>query len=209
MISKYRKGIRLTTLVVTIAVMQAYVGVGFTATRSDGPSTPVAPPADAAGVTAVLTTSGNKPIMVNDASTFTGATILNGDLIETPAEVGGMISIPGHGRLEVTPNAKLTLGLDSAGNLKVNLLRGCVAMSTNKGNTEEIYNSTRTLGVTDSANDAMLNACPDAEPGGAPQTVGNSLSRRGTAAIIIGVSVGVGFILYFTLRNDNPSPSNP
>ena len=115
MISKYRKGVRVTTLVVTLAVMQAYVSVGFTATVSDGPSnqlaSPVATVVDAAGITAVLTTSGNQAIMVNDTSTVTGATILNGDSIETPAAVAGMISIPGHGRLEITPNAKLTLGL--------------------------------------------------------------------------------------------------
>ena len=204
MVSKYRKVFRVTTLVVSLALMQAYVGVGLTASRANGPSTPV----DAAGVTAVLTTSGNQAIMVNDAATVTGATILNGDSIETPAEVGGMISIPGHGRLEITPNAKLTLGLDSAGNLKVNLLRGCVTMSTNKGTTGEVYNSTRTLGVTDSANDAMLNVCPDAEPGGAPQIAGNNWSGRNTA-IVLGIAGGIGLILYFSLRNNNPSPSTP
>ena len=199
MVSKYRKVFRVTTLVVTLAVMHTFVGMGLTSSLADGSS---------AGVTAVLTTSGNKPVMVNDASTFTGATILNGDSIETPAEVGGMISIPGHGRLEITPNAKLTLGLDSAGNLKVNLLRGCVTMSTIKGTTGEVYNSTRTLGITEAANDASLNVCPEVEPGGAPQIAGNSWSNKATG-IVIGVGIGVGLILYFSLRNNNPSPSTP
>jgi len=205
MISKYRKGIRVITFVVSIAVMQAYVGVGFTASLDNGPSSPV----DAAGVTAVLSTSGNKPVMVNDAATVTGATILNGDSIETPATVRGMISIPGHGRLEITPNAKLILGLDSAGNLKVNLLRGCIVMSTNKGTTGEVYSATRTLGVTDSANDAVLSVCPETEPGGAPQSGGNGWNGKATA-IIVGVSVGVVAILFFAnVWGDNPSPSTP
>jgi len=205
MISKYRKASRVITLVVTLAVMHAYVGVSFSATLSDGPSTPLEP----AGITAVLSTSGNQPIMVNDAATLTGATILNGDSIETPAAVGGMISIPGHGRLQIAPNAKLTLGLDSAGNLKVNLLRGCVVMSTNKGTTGEIYNSSKTLGVTDSANDASLSVCPEAEPGGAPQSGGNGWSGT-TTMIVVGIGAGVGAALFFAFGwNQNPSPSTP
>jgi hypothetical protein len=208
MISKYRKVFRVTTLVVTLALMQAFVGVGFTATVNDGPTSPVAPPVDGAGVTAVLTTSGNQPIMVNDASTLTGATILNGDSIETPAAVGGMISIPGHGRLEITPNAKLTLGLDSAGNLKVNLLRGCVVMSTNKGTAGEVYNAGRTIAISDSAKDEVSNVCSEVDPGQLP-TQGNNWNNRKTAAVVIGVGVGLGLILYFALRNNNPSPSTP
>ena len=211
MIFKYRKGIRVTTLVVTLAIMQAYIGVGFTASLSDGPSSPVATPVDAAGITAVLSTSGNKPIMVNDAATGTGATILNGDSIETPAEAGGMISIPGHGRLEISPNAKLTLGLDSAGNLKVNLLKGCVSMSTNKGTTGEVYNSSKTLAIADSAKDAVLNVCPEAEPGGAPApaTLGPGWSGTQTAVFAIVAGTGYAFLIYSIVHEDNPSPSSP
>jgi hypothetical protein len=202
MSSKYRKTIKVTTLVVTLAVMQAYVGVSFAASSPDGPSSPW----QDAGITAVLTTSGNQPIMVNDAAAVTGATILNGDSIETPAQVTGLISIPGHGRLEITPNAKLTLGLDSAGNLRVNLFRGCVVMSTNKGTSGEVYNSGGTLAITDRAKDEVLNVCPEAAPG--LQAGGNN--SNGTTKIGVVVIGGwTALMLYLGLRGSNPSPSAP
>src|ERR1051325_3741815 len=185
-----RHFISVTPLLQILPVLQASVGVSFAASSSGVTTQPL----EAAAITAVLTTGGNMPIMVNGTPATSGATILSGDTIETPDQVAGMISIPGRGRLEIAPNAKLTLAFDRVGNLKVNLLKGCIVMSTKKGTAGEVYDSRRTLGVTDAVKDDALNVCPDPEPS-SPQSSGNNWNDKDTAVVVIG-GIGTGLILY-------------
>src|SRR6266849_9715069 len=128
----------VTALFLMVAVMQVYLGLTFAATT--GASAPAAEPQR---VNAILTTRGNKPIMVNGANAITGATILTGATIETPDQVSAVIDLGDAGVVELQPNSKIQLDFDANGNVRVKVLRGC-AVARRKTNvlpdaTTEIY----------------------------------------------------------------------
>ncbi|HYJ87069.1 MAG TPA: hypothetical protein VEW46_13495 [Pyrinomonadaceae bacterium] len=86
-----------------------------------------------------LTTTGNQPITVNGASAASGANLLTGAIIETPAGVGATINLGTLGELEIEPGSELTLEFDHNGNVvKVNLRRGCGRLRTNENVNGEI-----------------------------------------------------------------------
>jgi hypothetical protein len=86
-----------------------------------------------------LTTTGNQPITVNGASAASGANLLTGAIIETPAGVGATINLGTLGELEIEPGSELTLEFDHNGNVvKVNLRRGCSRLRTNENVNGEI-----------------------------------------------------------------------
>jgi hypothetical protein len=78
-----------------------------------------------------LTTTGNRPITVNGASAASGATLLTGVTIETPAAVGATVDLGPLGELDIAPNTELTLEY-SDGVIKVKLRRGCAIVKTKK-----------------------------------------------------------------------------
>lgn len=202
MSSKHKRGITATTLFVIVAVMQTYVGVSFAARTSGINPSPV----EVQGISGILTTSQNKPITVNGASAVTGATILSGATIETPDLVTATINIPGHGSLQIAPNSKFTLEIDQNGNIKVNLVQGCLVLLTKKGTSGEIDNAQGVVGKTDSANDGRVDACPTKVAGAAAG--GGGLSGPAIVAIVGGATAGaVGIAL--ALRGNNASPSSP
>src|SRR5260370_33571198 len=77
-------------------------------------------------------TGGNRPITVNGANALSGATILTGSIIETPYQVGGVISLGSLSNLEIEPNFKAKLEFDQDGNLKVTVIRGWATARTKK-----------------------------------------------------------------------------
>jgi hypothetical protein len=82
-------------------------------------------------VIAKITTRGNQPITVNGASAASGANLLTGATIETPAGVGATINLGSLGELDIAPNTELTIEFDHNGNVvKVNLKRGCAILRT-------------------------------------------------------------------------------
>lgn len=205
-----------------VAVMQTYLGVSVAARSSNA----IAPSA-VQQVSAVLTTSQNKPINVNGAEAITGATIVSGALIETPGEVSATINIPGHVTLDIAPETKLIVTFDQDGNPRVDLKEGCVTLHTKKGATGEIVTSQGVAGKTDPAKDGTLRVCfprgaaaPIVDAGVTTGTAGVTAGTAGgggvlgglgggaIAAIVVGgtvTAVGVGF----AMRGDNPSPSTP
>src|SRR6187431_1621030 len=108
MILKNKKCAVLTAVLVLMAITQTYVSVSFAARMSNADESSSA----TQGVSAILTTAGNKPITVNGTSAVSGATILSGATIETPAGVSATINIPGHGSLEIAANSKVMLEFD-------------------------------------------------------------------------------------------------
>src|SRR3981081_3334310 len=120
-----RRKIAATSFFLMVAIMQTYVGASFAA-RASGSITPSAPQ----DISGILTTGDNKPITVNGSSAVPGATIVNGATIETPDQVNATIRIPGHGSIEIPPNTKFTLEIGQNGNLKVNLMQGCLTLYT-------------------------------------------------------------------------------
>jgi hypothetical protein len=203
MSSKYKRVISTTTLVVIVAVMQAFVGIGFAARTPDVNTLPTG----TQEISGILTTDGNKPIIVNGASVGTGATILSGATIETPDQVSATINIPGHGSLQIPPNSKVTVQFDQNGNIRVTVTQGCLVLRTTKGTGGEVNNAQGAVGKTDSAKDDVLNACAEVKTAGAAAGDGG-LSTGAKVAIAAVVGGGVTG-LYFGLRGDNPSPGAP
>lgn len=201
--SKHKSRITATTLFVIVAVMQTYVGVSFAA-RTPGIT---ALSTEAQGINAILSTAGNKPITVNGASAVTGATILSGATIETPDQVTATINIPGHGSVQIAPNTKFTLEFDQNGNIKVNLIQGCLVLLTKKGTSGEVDNAQGVIGKINPANDGRVDVCPT-KVAGAAAGGGGGLSGPAIVAIVGGATLGaVGIGL--ALRGNNPSPSTP
>src|SRR5260370_16391631 len=110
---RYQKLTTATALLVTLAVGQLYVGSTF-AEANSGLSVSGAVPVALMGV---LTTTNNKPILVNGANAISGATIPSGATIETPDGVGATIRLGPLGSLCIAPNTKLSLQFDQQGNL--------------------------------------------------------------------------------------------
>ncbi|MGZ8842196.1 MAG: hypothetical protein ACXW18_00945 [Pyrinomonadaceae bacterium] len=202
--SKYKRSFTAVTLLILLAVMQAYAGTGL-ATRNSNVTDLSAAPQQISGI---LTTQANKPITVNGASAATGATILSGAMIETPDGVTATISIPGHGTLEIAANTKLTLEIDQNGNIKVNLIQGCLVLRTMKGSSGEVDNAQGVIGKTDSSKNDELNVCPGVKTAGAAAG-GGGLSTGAKVAIVAAVGGGLGAALAFGLRGSNPSPGAP
>lgn len=86
-----------------------------------------------------LTTTGNQPITVNNASAASGASILTGATIETPAAVTATIKIGTLGNVTLNPTSSIKLEFSDSGNVRIKVLRGCVLMSKKGPNEAELY----------------------------------------------------------------------
>jgi hypothetical protein len=191
---------------VIFATAQVYVGVGLAARP------PASIPAeDSAAVpqqpSGILTTTGGKAVTVNGASATTGATILDGAIIETPDAVGATVVCGGLGSLQIEPNARLTLELKN-GSIKVMLLKGCVTLRTRKGTAGEIDTSEGVAGKTDPAKDGVLKVCAPGAVATAPVAAGGGGLSGVAIAAIIGGGVGV-IAAVLGSRGSNPSPATP
>jgi hypothetical protein len=151
-----RIGLAIAILIV-FATAQVYVGVSFAEPGSlvSGESVATAPQQP----TGILTTQGNKEITVNGTNSISGATVVSGVSIETPAGVSATVSLGTSGSLEIEPNTKLTVEFEQGG-VKVLLTEGCGSLRTRKGTTGEISTPKGSAGKTDPAQDGRLEICP-------------------------------------------------
>ena len=192
---------KVISLLLTFVLAQVFFGLTFAAPSTADKRIDVPPPQAAA----VLTTQGNKPITVNGASATSGATIISGSMIETPAGVSATVTIPGHGTLMIPANTKLTLEFDQAGNIHVALVQGCVVLDTKKGTRGEVDNAQASVGRSDGSSDATIDTCQTRT---IPAAVGGGgLSTGAKVAIAAAVIGGGTTALAFALRGSNPSPS--
>jgi hypothetical protein len=193
-------------ILVIFATAQVYLGVSLAASKPAviplGISAPA--PQQPAGV---LTISGGNAITVNGTSAATGATILDGASIETPAGVGANVAFGGPGSLKIEPDAKLTLELRD-GSIKVMLLKGCITLRTKKGTAGEIDTSAGVAGKTDVAKDGVLRVCAPGAVATAPAAAGGGGLSGVAIAAIIGGGVGV-IAAVLGSRGSNPSPAIP
>jgi len=192
-------------LFLVFCTTQVYVSAGFAAPDNADETAQTQAP-DLAGI---LTTVGNKPISVNGAASITGTTILNGASIETPAGVGATVSLGKLGSLEIEQDAKLTLTFqanNTANNIKVVLLKGCVTLRTSKGTLGEIETSKNAISKTDPKADGVLRVChPDSVKLAAAGAAGG-LGKLAIAAIIGGPAAA---LIPVVTPGNNPSNSNP
>ena len=150
-----------------------------------------------------VSTSGNRPILVNGNSTASGGSLATGAIIETPDGVSATIDLGPLGVLDIAPNSKVVLDFDCppappAGTeaepckVKAKVLAGCVVMKTKKGG-------------------GALNFCMPgaaAAAGAAAATAGGIGAGTIAAAVIAGGLLAGGLIFGFS-GGGNPSPGAP
>jgi len=191
-------------LFLVFSTSQVYVGVSFaTSTSANAFADPPPPKRDAS--TGVLTTVGNKPIIVNGADSISGATILSGASIETPEAVTATVSLK-TGKLEIEPQGSLTLNFQPK-SIKVTLLKGCVTLHTNKRTEGEIDTGKGVVEKIDPKKGGMLRVChPDSV-----MTAPVHVAAAGLNLLTMGgvVAAPVASIVPVVLPGDDPSPSTP
>jgi hypothetical protein len=224
---RYQKITTATALLVTLAVGQFYIGITF-AEPSSGLRVSEAAPQQMMGI---LTTSNNKPIIVNGANAISGATIPSGAAIETPDGVGATIRFGPFASICIAPNTKLSVEYDRQGNLgnvKVTVTEGCAILRTQKDTAGVVNTAQGNLGQINPATGGSIDFC--LRPGAAPSVNQGSAADAGagasaldcgaagaaaippggippaTAAAFIGGGAAGLFLLF---RGKNPSPSGP
>jgi len=201
----------VTAVFLLLAITQAYFGLSFAmANPRAEPAAPEPPPP----ITAILMTRGNRPITVNGGNALSGATILTGSIIETPDQVGGVISLGSLSNLEIEPNSKVKLEFDENGNLNVTVMRGCATTRTKKNVIAQIDTSLGVAGKTDPRARGFLSVC---FPLGATAPTVTTVAAGAAAAgaglgnlvnIFVLAGTGTGAAIWF-FRGTNPSPSSP
>lgn len=202
--SKFKSVSSATALILTLAIGLLYLPVSLAApAKSVG-----APSALPQQATAVLTIGNNQSIMVNGASTLSGATVMTGAMLETPDRISASLSIPGHFTLDIAPNAKLSVEFTTDG-IKVNLIQGCVVLHTTKGTTGEIDTSRGVAGKTDGSKNDRIDVC-DPSIATAPAAVATAGGLSQTGGVLIGAAaMGTAVLVPILTGGSNPSPGAP
>ena len=204
-------------LFLIFATAQVYVGVSLATPLhvSVPAANSAALPQEPAGI---LQVPDGKAITVNGASAITGATIVNGAIVETPDGVAATVAFGSPGSLEIQPHAKLTLDVHD-GSIKVMLAKGCVILRTKKGTAGEIDTPDGVLGKNDPAKDGVLKVCTKdavaavatapavAVAAAAAAGVGGGLGTVAAVAVIGGLTAA-SFIVP-AVRGTNPSTVTP
>lgn len=200
---KYIRG-KLSGVAVSLLVLAlTFVNVGISAPAGSPPPEPPPP------VKAILRTVDNRPISVNGSNASSGATVLTGSIIETPDQVGAVISLGSAADLEIEPNTQLKLDFDENGNMKVTVIRGCATARTKKNVIAQFETEKGVAGTTDPKKRKNMTVCypPGSNapiisiPAGAA-----AAGHKGLVYVLVGAISG-GVIIGLVLRGDNPSPS--
>jgi hypothetical protein len=204
MTTQRRTGSSAIAVLLAIALVQVFTQLSF-----------AAPPSVPQQFIARLTTTGNQPITVNNASAASGASLLTGATIETPAAVSATIDLGALGTVELQPNSAIQLDFDDSGNVRVKVLRGCVVIKKNGPGEAEAYTAEGASEKTNSNRKGMgfcylnggLNPLGQAAAGAA----GGGGGGIGTAALVAiiagGGALAAGLIWAFHGGGSNPSPS--
>ena len=170
-----------------------------------------------------VSTSGNRPILVNGNSTASGGSLATGAIIETPDGVSATIDLGPLGTLDIAPNSKVVLDFDCppappAGTeaepckVKVKVLAGCVVMKTKKGTQGQIdTDQQEKVQESSKKGGGALNFCMPgaaAAAGAAAATAGGIGAGTIAAAVIAGGLLAGGLIFGFS-GGSNPSPGAP
>jgi len=214
MIAKAKRISTVLALLVVFSILQVYVGLSFAAPKSSSSSINTPPLDPAQQVMGSLTTQDNKPVSINGGSATSGATVLTGANIETPADVSATVHLAALGSLQIDPNAKLTLDFTGS-SIRVLLLQGCIVLNASKGTAAEIDTTQGVQDRSDGTKDSQLKACAPGSVAAAPATASGGhggLFGLGTAATVAIIGGGLGTVAAVAASRGgggNPSPSTP
>jgi len=198
---------KLSGITVTLLVFAlTFVNVGVSAPAGNPPPEPPPP------VKAILKTADNRPIFVNGSNASSGATVLTGSIIETPDQVGAIISLAPAAELELEPNTKIKLDFDENGNMKVTVVRGCATARTKKNVIAQFETEQGIAGTTDPKKRKNMTVCYP--PGSSVPIITFPISAGAAAAgghgllYVLGGAISTAVITTgLALRGDNPSPA--
>jgi hypothetical protein len=193
-----------------IALVQVFVQLSFAA-----PASPSAPAVVPQQFIARLTTTGNQPITVNNASAASGASLLTGATIETPDAVSATIDLGALGTVELQPNSSIQLDFDDSGNVRVKVLRGCVVIKKKGPGEAEAYTAEGASEKTNSNRKGMgfcylnggLSPTGQAAAAAGGGAAGDHIATEALIAILAGGGALVAGLIWAFNGGGNPSPS--
>jgi hypothetical protein len=205
MTKQRRPGSRAIAVLLAFALAQVFIQLSFAAPAS-------APAVVPQQFIARITTTGNQPITVNNASAASGASLLTGATIETPAAVSATIDLGALGTVELQPNSSVQLDFDDNGNVRVKVLRGCVVMKKNGKGVGEVYTAE---GASEKSSGGKGMAfcyangglSPLGQAAAASSAAGEGIGTEALIAIIAGGgALAAGLVWAFHGGGGNPSP---
>ena len=217
---RQQKTMKALAIFLAFAVAQISIQLSFAGTVSPSYATLVQQQ-----LVVRVTTSGNRPILVNGNSTASGGSLATGATIETPDGVSATIDLGPLGTLDLAPNTKVVLEFDcppappagtEAGpcTVRVKVLSGCVVLKTKKGTQGQIDTEQQEK-VRESDNKkgggAPLNFCtPGAGAGAAAAAAAAPGIGAGTiAAVVIAGGLLAGGLIFGFSGGANPSGTTP
>jgi hypothetical protein len=203
-----RTGFRAIAVFLAFALVQISIQLSFAAPAS--PSSAAVVPQQ---FIARLTTTGNQPITVNGAGAASGASLLTGATIETPAAVSATIDLGALGTVELQPNSSIQLDFDDSGNVRVKVLRGCVVIKKKGPGEAEAYTAEGASEKTNSNRKGLgfcylnggLNPIGQATAGGGAG--GGGIGTEALIAILAGGGALAAGLIWAFHGGGNPSPS--
>jgi hypothetical protein len=218
---RQRKSMKALAIFVAFAVAQISIQLSFAGTVSPSYAMLVQQQ-----LVVRVSTSGNRPILVNGNSTASGGSLATGAIIETPDGVSATIDLGPLGTLDLAPNTKVVLEFECPPppptppapgtepepcKVKVKVLVGCVVLKTKKGTQGQIdtEQQEKVQENNKSGGGAPLNFCtPGAGAGAEAAAAAGTAAGIGigtiTAIVIAGGLLTGGLILGFS-GGTNPS----
>jgi len=222
MTSKRRKASTAIAALLLFSISQVGLQIGFAEPHSTT-TAPVIPQQ----VVGRLATRNNQPITVNGQSASTGASLVSGATIETASDQSATVNVGPLGSVDIAPNTKVVLTF-AGGNLRADVVYGCVILHARKNTTGEITTEKGSIGKTDPATGGTLEMCfpqgaaapvvgpgvavgagAGAAPAGAAATEAGGLFGLGVPATVAILAAGTAAGLTPLFFDDNPSPSTP
>lgn len=206
MTTQRRRGYPTIAVFLAIALVQVFTQLSLAAPVAAAPVVPQQ-------FIARLTTTGAQPITVNNASAASGASLLTGATIETPAAVSATIDLGALGTIELQPNSSVQLDFDDSGNVRLKVLRGCVVMKKNGKGVGEVYTAEGASEKTNNNRKGMAfcyangGLSPLGQAAGTAAGGGGGIGTAALIAIIAGGGALVGGLIWaFHGGGGNPSP---
>lgn len=203
MIPTYRNIFRVFALLTAVCVAQVYVFAGPAVNVIGDSAAGFAPQTGG-----TLTTTNNKPVLVNGNSAGGGTTVLPNSSIETPEGVSATVQL-GFAEVVISPGSDITLNFNPSTDVTVTLRRGCVVIKTTGNARGTIVKPDGTTVAT--GTDRTANACD--RDGGMPvlgTTAGvGGIDKALLAVLFVGAGAATVAALTLAGRGFNPSPSSP
>jgi hypothetical protein len=208
---RQRKGFKAIAVFLAFAFAQVYVQTSFAGPGATRVSMPLPQ-----RFVARLTIRGGPSATVNGASASSGATVLTGATIETPDQVSATLDLGPLGTVELQPNSAIQIDFSDDGNVRVKVLRGCVAIKKRGPGEAEAYTAEGASEKTNNKRKAMgfcyaqgnLNPLSSVGAATAAGGGGGGLFGLGTAATvaILGGGGAIVVIAIIATHGSNPSP---